>query len=82
LGRGWVVVAMRFLSMPPAVLCQAAAFIVGGRDADAIVVDVMLVLMMISMLFVFDVVGFRWPCAVAVRQVLIFFPVLSRCRCN
>jgi hypothetical protein len=31
------------------------------------------------MLLVFDVVGFR---AVAVRQILIFFPVLSRCRCN
>jgi hypothetical protein len=34
------VVAERFLSMPPAVLCQAAAFIVGGsREVEAISVD-------------------------------------------
>jgi hypothetical protein len=47
LGSGWVIVACRLFSMPPAVLCQAAAFIVGGR-----VVDMLLMVFYVELEFV------------------------------
>lgn len=65
LGRGWVVVKDRFLSRPPAVLCQAAAFIVVGREvAIMLIFFLMLVLLVLLIL-----TGLDFFCQCGVEEV-------------